>query len=72
MLQGSMNTYVKNICAKYQELEENNMLTTTQGLSIMKVCNEFVKATDSDNPKATLTTDNDYKEEVRLNDLSFN
>ncbi|XP_022173123.1 ATP-dependent DNA helicase Q5-like isoform X2 [Myzus persicae] len=57
MLQKGMSTYIKNICAKYQELQEKDMLTTTYALDIMKVCNEFGKSSNSDNPKATQTTE---------------
>jgi len=60
-----MNTYIKNICSKYHELQKNNMLTTTDALNIMKVCDEFVKANNSNNPKATLTTSNAYEKMVR-------
>lgn len=67
MLQKGMSTYIKNICAKYQELQEKDMLTTTYALDIMKVCNEFGKSSNSDNPKATQTTEKS-EEAVRSND----
>jgi len=67
MLQMGMNTYIKNICSKYHELQKNNMLTTTDALNIMKVCDEFVKANNSNNSEATLTTFNAYEKMVRCN-----
>lgn len=67
MLQMGMNTYIKKICSKFNELQKNNMLTTTDALNIMKVCDEFVKANTPDNPRAILTTFNGYEETVRFN-----
>jgi len=72
MLQMGMNTYIKNICSKYHELQKNNMLTTTDALNIMKVCDEFVKANNSKKPETTLTTFNAYEKMVRCNLLLFN
>ncbi|KAL5237850.1 hypothetical protein ACI65C_005260 [Semiaphis heraclei] len=67
MLQMGMNTYIKKICSKFNELQKNNMLTTTDALNIMKVCDEFVKANTPDNPRAILTTFNGYEETVKVN-----
>lgn len=62
-----MNTYIKNICSKYHELQKNNMLTTTDALNIMKVCDEFVKANNAKKPGTTHTTLNAYEKMVRFN-----
>ncbi|XP_060858504.1 ATP-dependent DNA helicase Q5-like isoform X1 [Metopolophium dirhodum] len=69
MLQMGMNTYIKNICSKYHELQKNNMLTTTDALNIMKVCDEFVKANNSNNPKATHTTFNAYEKMMKVSNV---
>lgn len=71
MMQMGTNTYIKNICSKYHELQKNNMLTTTDSLNIMRICDEFVKANNSNNSGGTLTTFNAYEKMVRFNHLSF-
>ncbi|XP_025198080.1 ATP-dependent DNA helicase Q5-like [Melanaphis sacchari] len=62
LLQMGMSAYIKNICSKYQELEKNNLLTATDALNIIKVCDQLVKANKACQPEATVKTLKDHKE----------
>lgn len=62
-----MDAYIKTICSKYQELENNNLLTaTTNALHSMKLCDQSVKASNSENPGSTITSLNDFEETVNI------
>jgi len=61
-----LTNHIKNICSKYQEMDKT-FLTTSEALSMMKVCKEMVRVQKMRNLESKHATTMKNKEQVRFN-----